>query len=340
MVLIVTLCAAIITWGFGNGNHFLGNLVISACIGGFAFGIIDGIRLAFWGEGNRPGWLPFACIVAVGVPVGQIAGARLAAWLLGVQLTNLHTLGSGRTTGMLLFTLLATGGVTLFFASRDRVIRAEAAAAEERARAEAVERQALQAQLQLLQAQIEPHMLFNTLANLQGLIALDPARAQHMLDQLIQYLRATLSSSRAERTTLAQEFKLLDAYLGLMSVRMGARLSYGCALPPELRDVAIPPMLLQPLVENAIAHGLEPTIDGGHVQIAAARHGDLLELTVTDNGRGLAAGPGKPGTGVGLANTRARLHALFGAQADATLTPGDGGGAVARLTIPLNFAQP
>jgi hypothetical protein len=337
MLVPVVICAVVVTWSFGDGTGFGTNLLVSTCIGTIAFAIIDGARLAFWGESTRPRPLAFAVLIALGVPVGQVAGARLAGWLLGHELTSLHTLGSSRTAGMLLFTLLATGAVTLFFASRDRVARAEAAAAEERARAEAVARQALQAQLQLLQAQIEPHMLFNTLANLQGLIALDPERAQQMLDQLIQYLRATLSSSRAQNTTLAQEFALLQAYLGLMSVRMGERLSYALDLPDDLRAIGIPPMLLQPLVENAIAHGLEPTIDGGHIRVSASRERDLLTLCVADDGRGPDAGPGKAGTSVGLANTRARLAALFGERATVTLRPADGGGAIACITIPLSM---
>ncbi|MTV55156.1 sensor histidine kinase [Massilia buxea] len=335
MVALGIICALIITYAFGNGTGFWVNLVISACIGTIAFTIIDGVRLAVWGEGRRPPWLAFGGLIALGVAAGQILGARLAGQILGLELSGLHTLGTTRTTGMLLFTLLATGGVSLVFASRDRVMRAEAAAAEEKARAEATARQAVQAQLQLLQAQIEPHMLFNTLANLQGLIALDPARAQKMLDQLIQFLRGTLSSSRAQETTLAQEFALLDAYLGLMGVRMGSRLTYAFDLPDPLRGVALPPMLLQPLVENAIAHGLEPTIDGGHVAVSARRDGDKLVLCITDTGRGLDAGPGKQGTGVGLANTRERLHALFGERAGVTLTDAPGGGTLACVTLPI-----
>ncbi|WP_166793445.1 sensor histidine kinase [Pseudoduganella plicata] len=335
LVGLVILCALIVTYAFGDGSDFLASLVISACIGTISFCIIDGVRLAVWGESRRPHWLAFGAVIAVGVPAGQIFGARLAGLLLGMELKQLHTLGTTRTSGMLLFTLLATGGVTLYFAGRDRLARAEAAAAQERARAEAVERQALQAQLQLLQAQIEPHMLFNTLANLQGLIAIDPPRAQRMLDQLIQFLRGTLSSSRSQATPLAQEFTLLDAYLGLMAVRMGERLSYSFDLPEPLRTVRIPPMLLQPLVENAIAHGLEPTIAGGHVGIAARREGDLLLLTVTDNGRGPDAGPGKEGTSVGLSNTRERLKALFGERSGVTLDAAPGGGAIARVTLPM-----
>lgn len=203
----------------------------------------------------------------------------------------------------------------------------------EKARAEAVERQALQAQLQLLQAQIEPHMLFNTLANLQGLIALDPAQAQTMLDQLIVYLRATLSASRAQRTTLGQEFTLLDAYLGLMSVRMGARLSFALDLPEALRNTEVPPMLLQPLVENAIAHGVEPNVAGGHIQVTARAADGGLELLVSDTGRGLDAGPGKPGTGLGLSNVRERLNALYGERATLSLDAAPQG-ATARILLP------
>jgi len=335
LVWLVILCALIVTYAFGDGSGLLTNFVISACVGTISFCIIDGVRLAVWGEGRRPHWLVFGAIIAAGVPAGQILGARLAGLLLGIELKQLHTLGTTRTSGMLLFTLLATGGVTLYFAGRDRLARAEAAAAQERARAEAVERQALQAQLQLLQAQIEPHMLFNTLANLQGLIAIDPARAQRMLDQLIQFLRGTLSSSRSQATPLGQEFALLDAYLGLMAVRMGERLTYSFDLPEALRTVRIPPMLLQPLVENAIAHGLEPTIDGGHVSVAACREGDLLRLTVADNGRGPDAGPGKEGTSVGLSNTRERLKALFGERSGVTLTAAPDGGAIACITLPV-----
>jgi sensor histidine kinase YesM len=240
---------------------------------------------------------------------------------------------------MMLFTLLAAAGATAFFMGRDRLTGAEAAAANERARAEQIERQALQAKLQLLQAQIEPHMLFNTLANLQGLIALDPARAQQMLDQLIQFLRATLSSSRSASNTLAEEFALMDAYLGLMAVRMGSRLQYTLDLPKDLREQRVPPMLLQPLVENAIAHGLEPKVEGGHIRVKVAQDGDRLILDVCDDGRGLDAGPGKPGTNLGLHNTRERLKALYGDRAGVSLEPNQPCGALARITIPMETAS-
>jgi len=209
----------------------------------------------------------------------------------------------------------------------------QAQAEAEKARAASIEKQAMQAQLQLLQAQIEPHMLFNTLANLQGLISVDAPRAQHMLDQLILYLRATLSSSRAEKTTLSHEFSLMEAYLDLMSVRMGKRLSFTLQLPHALEDVLIPPMLLQPLIENAIKHGLEPKIDGGHIDVRATLEQGMLRLSIADTGLGLGVSPAR-GTQVGLANVRERLLALYGTSASLLLLANPSDGTIAQLDLP------
>jgi sensor histidine kinase YesM len=335
--LINLIAALVITFIMGVGRHFFHNLVASVCIGTTAWLLIDGIRLLIWGEG-KPNWPLFCVVVLIAAPIAQIIGSHLTGYLLGFDFNTSKAIASGNMTGMMLFTILAAGGATIFFMGRDKVMRAEAAAANERARAEQVERQALQAKLQLLQAQIEPHMLFNTLANLQGLIAIDPPKAQQMLDQLIQFLRATLSSSRSESNTLGEEFALMDAYLGLMSVRMGSRLAYSLDLPDDLRDQRVPPMLLQPLVENAIAHGLEPKVEGGQVSVTVRKEGTCLVLDVCDDGRGLDAGPGKEGTNLGLHNTRARLKAIYGDRASLALEPNSPCGALARVTIPMEAA--
>jgi sensor histidine kinase YesM len=333
VVLFNILCALLITFVFGGGRNFGPNLLMAMCIGLTTWLLIDLARFLLWWKEDKFNWLYFLPLMAVAVLAGVSLGSWLASWLMGTTINIAGTLGGDRGRSALLFTLFATGAATVFFASRDRLSKARAEAAMATARAEAIERQALQAQLQLLQAQIEPHMLFNTLANLQGLIALDPARAQAMLDQLIVYLRATLSAARAERTTLGQEFALLEAYLGLMSVRMGARLSFALELPDALRGMEVPPMLLQPLVENAIAHGVEPNVDGGHVQVTARALGEGVELLVSDTGRGLDAGPGKPGTGLGLANVGERLDALFGGRASLSLEAAPQG-ATARIVLP------
>ncbi|MET3130870.1 sensor histidine kinase YesM [Oxalobacteraceae bacterium GrIS 1.11] len=330
------LCALVVTFLLGTDHGFVDNLVASMCIGMLAFLLIDGVRLALWDESRRPPWLPFTLLVIVAVPVAQMAGMSLFGLLMGIDGPRLGLIGSSKMLGTWMFTLLATAGGVLFFSSRDKIARLEVAAAEEKTRAEAIARQALQAQLHMLQAQIEPHMLFNTLANLQGLIGFDPQRAQLLLDHLIQYLRATLSSSRAEATTLGRECALMEAYLGLMAIRMGQRLSYTIDLPDALRDTALPPMLLQPLVENAIQHGLEPKIEGGHLTVSARREGQALVLTVSDGGLGLHhPHQSRQGGQVGLSNIRARLHALHGARASLSLFDGQPCGAIAELTLPL-----
>ena len=132
-----------------------------------------------------------------------------------------------------------------------------------------------EAQLKLLETQLEPHMMFNTLANLRVLIGMDPPRAQAMLDHLIAYLRATLSASRTDgasgRHTLATEFERLNDFLALMAIRMGPRLRVQLDLPDALRSHPVPPLLLQPLVENALKHGLRPRDEGGTLQVQAGK---------------------------------------------------------------------
>jgi LytS/YehU family sensor histidine kinase len=199
----------------------------------------------------------------------------------------------------------------------------------------------------LLQSQLEPHMLFNTLANLRVLISLDPPRAQAMLDRLIAFLRATLDASRAATFTLSSEFDHCADYLALMAVRMGPRLSVRLDLPPELSDVQVPPLLLQPLVENAIKHGLEPKVAGGRIEVSARLDAGELWLVVRDTGVGLTANgtaaeaasntAASPGSSFGLEQVRARLATLYGAAAELTLQPVTDveGGVRASIRLPL-----
>ncbi len=327
--------AVLVTYVVRAGDSFFANLVTSICIGTLSVTFIDGARLMLWHERRPPPRLPFFALLLASFFLAQYLGYKIAAFVLGVPEPVFDAERSRHATAMLIGSGVTFVFIIWFFWSRGRMATLKAETEAEKARAAAIEKQAMQAQLQMLQAQIEPHMLFNTLANLQGLIAVDPPRAQHMLDQLIQYLRATLSASRTDKTSLAQEFALLDAYLGLMKVRMGSRLSYAFHLPSALGNSMVPPMLLQPLVENAIKHGIEPKIEGGHIDVKAERDGNSLYLTVADTGLGMDVDAATSGTCVGVANVRERLQMLYGALAAFSLKSNAPSGVIARITLPL-----
>ncbi len=190
------------------------------------------------------------------------------------------------------------------------------------------EKQLVQAQMRMLQAQIEPHFLFNTLANVQTLIPRAPDKASLMLDNFIAYLRQTLSASRSQEGTVKQEFDLLRNYLELLKIRMGERLQFDLNLEDGLANARLPPMLLQPIVENAIKHGLEPKVEGGHVSVTARRNGEAIVFTVTDNGLGFGSDADSSGTGVGLANLRERLAVLYDGRATLTVADANPGTAI------------
>jgi len=277
---------------------------------------------------NWPGWPWMAPCIVVGALFGHEVGTAIAAALLGHEPRLLVT---GTLRQLLFgasFTLLMSVGVTLFFYSRERLRDLELERADQ-------QRLAAQAQLTALQAQLEPHMLFNTLAHLRVLIKLRPDDAQAMLDELIAYLRATLTASRTPLHPLDTEFARLHDYLRLMQRRMGARLKVDLQLPPALAQVAVPPLLLQPLVENAIQHGLEPAIDGGTLRIQARQEGQQLVLTVDDDGVGLGAAPASQGTGFGSQQVRDRLATQYGSAAHLDLAPAAPHGCRATVTLPL-----
>ena len=197
--------------------------------------------------------------------------------------------------------------------------------------------QQLEAQFSALNAQIEPHFLFNTLANVKRLYETAPERGRDMMGSLIAYLRAALPSMRQGMSTLGQELELARSYLTILQMRMGERLRFDIEADAALFATPLPPMVLPTLVENAIKHGLSPLPEGGRIDISARREpaGDGLLLEVRDTGQGFAA---SGGSGVGLANTRARLTAMFGPQAWLELEAAEPRGVIARVRVPLNGA--
>ncbi|MDR7332999.1 histidine kinase [Roseateles asaccharophilus] len=198
---------------------------------------------------------------------------------------------------------------------------------------ETLKAQQTEAQLSALNAQIEPHFLFNTLANVKRLYETQPERGRNMLVALIAYLRAALPGMRRHESTLADELELVRHYLAILQMRMGERLSFDIDAPAALLSAHLPTLVLPTLVENAIKHGLSPLPQGGHIAIRARPEpGGGLSIEVADNGQGFGSASG--GAGVGLANTRARLAARFGDAAALELEAAQPRGVIARVRLP------
>ena len=199
-----------------------------------------------------------------------------------------------------------------------------------------LDRQADQARLQLMQAQIEPHFLFNTLANVKRLCATDADDGRELLVQLMLYLRAALPRLREGDATLGTELKLAQAYLAILKIRMGDRLHVVVEVPAQSLTIAFPPMALLTLVENAVKHGLAPAPHGGAIKICVEQRGSQLQVTVADTGVGLR---GTGGSGIGISNTRARLAAMFGGEAELTLAANKPSGVVAVISLPMRASS-
>ena len=259
----------------------------------------------FVGRVCGPAWCPRLLTRVVATGCGLLAGLVLGGALVfghplfllsdRVVLSITMLVGMMALVGFELLRHLWDARDRLFRAERDALTRGKALAESE---------------LRVLQAQVEPHFLFNTLANVTALIETRPARAVRLLGRLTSWLRASLSQARRVDGTLGEELEVVRAYLDIQALRMGGRLTYEVRADPGLEGVRMPPLLVQPLVENAVRHGIEPSEAGGRVEVRVSRRGDTVQVRVTDDGVGL--NPATAGRGVGLANVRERLRASFG----------------------------
>ena len=303
-------------------GYFMGFAIHALFEGGALFGIEDWVR--------RHG-IAARTLYYLAIPIlGAVAGFQAGDWIFDIGFND-----PAQAHGWILSIASTSLVISLVLSAvlyvREREARAQAELERQRSASERNQREAIAANLRALQAQIEPHFLFNTLANVSSLVDRDPREAKRMLERFIRFLRASLAATRMERTTLGAERDLIAAYLDVLQVRMGERLRYGIDVDPALDGFPIAPMLLQPVVENAIRHGLEPKMEGGSVRVAARREGDEVVVAIADTGVGFAP---KTGGGVGLSNLRERLRGLYGPRATLAIAENRPAGTLVSIRIP------
>lgn len=318
--------AALLTLLLPAGS-FAENFIYSQCIG-FSIALINTLTLGRM----QPGWKRWAALCLT-LPLSVAVGLQLAYWVTGCGGSLLHP----KSLSALLivvyigvfFGILASVTFVLF----ERIERLNMEVKQRQLDQMESEKRQIEAQLKLLQAQIEPHFLFNTLANVGSLIDADAPLAKKLLERLNDWLRVALLRARSDHTTLGDELDMLENYLQILHIRFGDRLRWQIEADEATRCVKFPPMLLQPLVENAVRHGIEPKLGGGEISIRADIKNAQLHIAVSDSGVGLQANSDKAGTG--LENVRSRLDTLFGDAGKLLLRANEKGGVTAALELPI-----
>ncbi|MFC1524017.1 sensor histidine kinase [Thermodesulfobacteriota bacterium] len=325
MVLINTMIALFLTsLHFGGG--FGSNVVFSQCIG---LAVYACVKASYWFLRDKSLVINLSGItiaIAVGVLIGIACGGAITGHRIMFN-------PEGRELFLKAFyiSLLLGAVISYLFISREKLADARANIQEEKIRRLAQEKLAVEMHLKLLQAQIEPHFLFNTLSNIHGLMEKDHARAEKMLLDFTSYLRKSLSQSRSEETTVSDEMDLITAYLDICKTRMGDRLKYSIHLAPGTGEILLPPMLVQPLVENGVRHGLEQAVAGGEITVEAMVHNNLLRITIADTGIGMSQ-TSQPG--VGTENIRERLRSLYGDKGQLTFAENQPQGLKTMIELP------
>jgi signal transduction histidine kinase len=323
---VTVICAAAagaVVWIFPNTYRDL--LVTALCVG------YTSMLLYTFATNVRQARLPREAMQILAIVAGSVLGTIVAGLVKGRSVAMMF---SERFWGVAISMGLGIGFGCVVFAAillRERHARDQARIHRAEAERHQLEKSMLEAKLAVMQAQVEPHFLFNTLANVQHLVETDPPAAARMLDSLIQYLRAALPQMREAATNLGREVDMAQAFLEIQRVRMGSRLDFAIEVPESLKHRAFPPMMLISLVENAIKHGVDPCCECGTITIRAEEAAGKLKVSVSDTGEGVTP---QKGGGVGLSNIRERLKALYGSSARLVLEENAPRGVVASIEVP------
>jgi len=324
---IIAIFLTVIKFGPGEEiSGFLKNFLFSQCIGLSCCIFITSLQNRI-----KPGnWASHIIIDISGMILGVVFGITIGSFLTGINLSFFFQ-NYSFFIQILFGASLAASAIHYIFSTKEKASEAEKLAQEERIKRLVMEKEKAETDLKLLQAQIEPHFLFNTLSNILSLLDTDKSKGKAMLENLTHYLRTSLSKTREDSSTLDQEIDLIREYLNIFKVRMGERLNYRIEIPDQLKFISFPPMLIQPLVENSIKHGLEPKIEGGEIFIGAFINGELLVIEITDTGLGFH---NKNDQGFGIRNIRDRLMSIFGEGARLILEENNPSGIKAIIEVP------
>ena len=315
---------AVIVWALSIDTQFWESLAVSLSIGltiNLAFILLSPILLKYL----NPYLVPIP-VTAIGLAVGLIIGGTIISGQpLFFYVGNYATLVLGIFFGIVGFIIFSTSA---------RLKQTTIALTQANLEKEQQEKLLLENELKLLQAQIEPHFLFNTLSNIAGLIHTKPDAAEATLHNLTTLLRSSLKRTRTDSITMGEEIEIARAYLDIHKIRMQNRLEYSLQMDPQLELCQVTPMLMQPLIENAIMHGIDPLEEGGKVCVSAKVAEANVVIEVCDTGAGMST-YSKQGTG--LTNIKKRLHAVFGANASLELSDNHPRGVITRLTMPMSL---
>jgi signal transduction histidine kinase len=330
-------------------NPLVDITAVTAIIGGYA--LAQAPALAF----KSPIWVAYFVILA-GRPIASSArkaaavavlavaeyGALLTAFVAAGRLAlvesplvaSVSAYVAPLDEGAKLLLLAVAGAVATYATAwHEQVATSYSRELRERAR---METQLAQAQLRSLKLQLQPHFLFNTLNTITALITVDPRRAEQVISELSELLRLSLHNSADQEVPLERELEMLQPYLTIQQIRFEDRLTVDVHVAPEARDALVPNFILQPLVENAIRHGLAPRAAAGRVEVSARRDDGSLRLVVRDDGVGVHAAGGPAREGVGLGNTRERLRRLYGARHRLEIRSAPGAGFTVDIAIPFH----
>jgi sensor histidine kinase YesM len=312
------------------------NLIMS---GGYLFNLIYCLAIGLsitlsshflmkWRCTDNLNWQTSLVAIFIGTAVGIVIGTVAN----GINPIIMIEKYPGLLLSLLVVSMICGPAISYFFYSQATISETAAALRQEEIERISYEQRLTEANFKILQAQIEPHFLFNTLSNVLSLISTRPDKAELMLSNFTAYLRASLQQTRSDRIRLEDELATVRAFLEIMAVRMENRLRYNIEVQSELLSMMVPPLLIQPLVENAVEHGIDPKPEGGSVTIKASSSEGMLMIEIGDSGDGISS---SSPMGVGMSNIRERLNLLYNGEASFQVLPNSPNGTTVRLTIPM-----